>query len=459
MKKFLLLACIQFQLIYSQSIENKIAEGLSYLYLEDFESAIEIFSNLYEKDPANTEILYNLSLAYFKNNQNDRALSYISKAFDIDGTNPRIANLYGTLLALVKNYSAAEKKFESIYSKDSTSVYIKINLANVKKSLGKFIEAEKFYLAALKEDENSFQANYNYGLFLYERGNYLAAETYLLKSTQLKEDLKALYYAAKVFYQDGKYAEAAELYSRYLELKEEKIKLKQSNKYAAKDDRNELKPFEEKLLTSIGQKISAAEEYFFSNDISKSLRMYMLALQEDYKNHLLHYNIGVCFYILGKYQEAARYFYNSYKLKPEEANALYNLGVSYYRQKFYEEAKKYLKLSYEIDSLDNDIIYNFALAIFKLEKNSFEIIRLLNKLPQDSPYSLKSKIIIACVYANNGDYISSKNVLESVLQIAPYNLEANYNLAVVYKKLNDEANYKLKIKLSAEIGKNEIEKK
>jgi len=65
MKKFLLLACIQFQLIYSQSIENKIAEGLSYLYLEDFESAIEIFSNLYEKDPANTEILYNLSLAYF----------------------------------------------------------------------------------------------------------------------------------------------------------------------------------------------------------------------------------------------------------------------------------------------------------------------------------------------------------------------------------------------------------
>lgn len=448
-------------IILSQSIEEKYKNAIAYLSLGDYQKAINLLTSISLSKTNDPDFYYVLSYAYFKLGKNDRALENVTKALSINSQSEKFNNFYGVILSTAKNFSEAEKVFESVLLKNPQNVDAKINLANVKKRNGKVKEAENMFKEILTERENSFEANYNYGLLLFEKGDYYAASRFFAKSAELQENESALLYAAEAFYRVNKHAEAGEYFSKYLLFKEMYSKTARRQIIEKEDlispaDSRQADPA---IYTSLGQKITQAEESFQSGDYVEALRFYLLASKEDARNYLLQYNVGVCFFYLGRYMEAAKYFHNSYKLKPEFVETIYNLALSYFYQKYYAEAQRYFAIAFKLDSLDSDIIYHYALSIYKIDNKSFEIIRLLNLLPEKSPYALKGRLLIANVYANNGDYLSAKRSLEKILELAPYNLEANYNLAVILKRLNDEYGSKEKFKLSADIGKNMIEKK
>ena len=64
-------------------IETQNTLALTYFALEDYNQALNIFSNLLSKHSDNISILMNIAKCYEKLNDNDKALEFLYKAVDI----------------------------------------------------------------------------------------------------------------------------------------------------------------------------------------------------------------------------------------------------------------------------------------------------------------------------------------------------------------------------------------
>lgn len=69
-----------------------------------------------------------------------------------------------------------------------------------------------------------------------------------------------------------------------------------------------------------------------------SISSYQRAILLDPSNPTLRLNLGGVYYLLGKYNDASRFFEQAAELKPDWQNAYYNLAWSYYQNKEYNKA-------------------------------------------------------------------------------------------------------------------------
>ena len=91
--------------------------------------------------------------------------------------------------------------------------------------------------------------------------------------------------------------------------------------------------------------------------------------------------MGECYYFSQKYDQALKYFVQSYNLttndsdKPELLNMI---GVAYAKMSDFENAYKYFKMSYDADENNYEVLQNLVASCMKTNRKQ-EIQMLINK--------------------------------------------------------------------------------
>jgi len=119
-------------------------------------------------------------------------------------------------------------------------------------------------------------------------------------------------------------------------------------------------------------------------EYDEAINKYNIALNEDPKFVLAHYNLGIAYCDDGKYSKAKESYEKAIDLDPQFSNAYYNLGKVYGDEGDYSKAREYYEKAIHFDSTYSDAHNNLGLT-----------------------------------YDNEGDYSKAKEMYEKIIEIDP----------------------------------------
>lgn len=191
--------------------------GYAYLNTDKVLDAIDAFTSAKALDENKPETLFFLGLAYFANDEIDKAVFYIEQA-DINGYEPKdqIDLKLGDLYLLQQEYDKSAAKYEDVLDVNKTNmgVFIRVVWLNIDK-LGEPQKALKYAYIALDEfPEDAMSYNLT-GWSLTALENYTEAKKYLAKAIEIDPDLDAAALNLGWFYEkQGLITLAKEYYRR-----------------------------------------------------------------------------------------------------------------------------------------------------------------------------------------------------------------------------------------------------
>jgi protein O-GlcNAc transferase len=149
--------------------------GVSYQRLNNWPKAIEFFNYALEKNyPKSYTIYLDLGSSYYFNNQNDSAIKYLSKAFEINQTNFTLT----TNLAFALESSDSKKScnyFKKAYELNTTDNTALNNYGYSLFKCGDLDEAIKYYKLSLDINSNNSYLYRNIGLYYKATKNKIKA--------------------------------------------------------------------------------------------------------------------------------------------------------------------------------------------------------------------------------------------------------------------------------------------
>jgi tetratricopeptide (TPR) repeat protein len=191
--------------------------GYAYLNTDKTLDAIDAFTSAKALDENKPETLFFLGLAYFANDEIDKAVFYIEQA-DINGYEPKdqIDLKLGDLYLLQQEYDKSAAKYEDVIdiNKTNMGVFIRVVWLNVDK-LGDPQKALKYANIALEEFPEEAMSYNLVGWSLTALENYTEAKKYLAKAIEINPDLDAAALNLGWFYEkQGLITLAKEYYRR-----------------------------------------------------------------------------------------------------------------------------------------------------------------------------------------------------------------------------------------------------
>ncbi len=218
MKKYLfaiLLFFITSPLLSQQSADQLFERGYNYL-TADRDKAIELLSACIEKDPYYQQAFYHRGIAYFKNEDYEKALADFNKAQEL---NPDLSILWmykGFTYRNMGQIDEAISSFSNYISKNptDTSAYSYILRGKMKYELGDFQGAVADYDLAIRL--RPFEEKYQYYRFtaLYADGRYKDALEAVQRLTEINPDFYGYYfYKGNVFQELQQYDSAVYMYN------------------------------------------------------------------------------------------------------------------------------------------------------------------------------------------------------------------------------------------------------
>lgn len=123
-----------------------------------------------------------------------------------------------------------------------------------------------------------------------------------------------------------------------------------------------------------GSNLKKSEEY------SKALDVYKLALKEDNKNLILLEEMGDTYTKLGDYSEGIKYYKKALKLNPSKESIIKNLSYVYFLEKDYKNSLKYIDELYENElDLESKKLKGFLLIKNHKTKEAKDYLNRLEK--------------------------------------------------------------------------------
>lgn len=200
-----LIALMLFLQSYSQNFKTALKNGQSLMTNQKYQEAINAFTEALSFDTKNSEAMLSRGICYESMNNLKAALSDFNAANALDPNNIDIAERIANINLLIGNYQTAITQFSilALNKKKSFNAYKQMALAKIK--IKDFKGALNDIEAALKLDNEDFNANFYKGVALDSIGNYTSAlKCYekaintLMKDKKYKESLNKSEY--KFFY-------------------------------------------------------------------------------------------------------------------------------------------------------------------------------------------------------------------------------------------------------------------
>lgn len=162
----------------------KVISALANLYYltGNNSGAITYYSRAIEIDPNDARLRYNYALSLERMNLTEAALSQYAKAAGLEPNYTAAINNRGILLQKLKRFDESRQEFEKALVSEPNNTIVLVNYANLLAEMSFKAEAEQGYRKAIQLNPNSTGIYKNFGQFLFSIGRYAEAKEMFDKS-------------------------------------------------------------------------------------------------------------------------------------------------------------------------------------------------------------------------------------------------------------------------------------
>jgi len=394
---------------YKLSGDPMYAEGeaIAHAVLKDYNSAINIYTELIEKYPDISDYYVQRAKLYERLGLDQESIDDFVKAADIDGNFVAAAKLSDYFLKQGENNKAVEY-LKMVLKNNPDMTIAKFRLAELLRKTGDVAEAEKFYtdiLDNLNETEKVYVLK-QLASINYNRNDLHRAEEYFVRAYEIDQNIQTAYSLALLAESSGDFAAAKEWYRKILEQRSDFVEAK-------------------KRLALI---------YLREGDAEKALSV-IEGVENQYAD-VNYYRIKAQILIDKKdFKSAIDLLSKTIKENPAEVRLYMDLAVAYEKNGSSENAEKTIRegMRYFPDdpSLLNFLGYIYAEKGVNLKEAKDMIERALRQKPDEAAY-LDS---MAWVLYQMGRYKEALPYQKKALKGAPEEQEIRDHMEAILKKL------------------------
>ncbi len=206
-----------------KNTETMVLLARTYIRDKKFELALNILDNAKEISPNNEKIYIEYAFIYKQNNNIPAAIEMLKKAIDIRYDIPEVHNNLGVLYSQAEDYSAAIDEFKIALRYNSRYYEAKLNLANALRGEKQYEEAEKIYMALLKEKPDMYEVLFNLGIL------YLDMDREFENRDILQRYSDSIKYLKEYFSHIDGNSDLGKRVSKYIEEAEKKLRTKKDD--------------------------------------------------------------------------------------------------------------------------------------------------------------------------------------------------------------------------------------
>ncbi len=264
--------------------------AINYFNKNEFVEAIRFFEKCEEFDRLNVRLINNLGLAYQKNNQIKIAEEKYKKAISLkkDYFNPYL-NLIDLYLN-EENFNLVERTISDavdVFGLNNELIFCR-GILNHK--LGKYDEAEKYYLALRNSNYENLNLDINLGILYDKIGHHLKAANLFMEAIRKYPHQADLYFHLGNIYSNfNEYENALHWYKKAIELNPHYID----------------------AYLNIGSLL------FNDRKILEAKKLYEKMIVDGIVDHRVYYSLAIILYELKNYSEAMKYFETSLVIDPD----------------------------------------------------------------------------------------------------------------------------------------------
>lgn len=327
--------------------------GLVLLRRKDPRQAILYFNRV---RPPDSEVLFNLTQAYFAAGQKSKAVELAKSLSDREKNDVRTHFTLGILLAGQKLYPEAIHEFELADALNPDTFEILYNLGQARLRSGDTTKAEEVLQRARQLKPNSADTLYFLAQDDANQGKNVQALELLVDAHKLApEDTDVIFLLARMSMLQDYYEDAIPVLEEGVKIAPRRVDL-----HAALGE----------CYFTIGKIELAHHQFLTLIDLDPSARSYAF--------------MGLSYRHQGQYDEAKKYFNEGLQKDPRNAQCLYNLGFIEHKQGHYAEAEKYLAQALEAEPNYDEALYEMA-GVKMSEKKYAEALPLLRRAARILP--------------------------------------------------------------------------
>ena len=358
------------------------------------------------------EALYYLGNHYLKQNLFESAIHFLIRSIKKNGADfPEALVDLGNALAGMKKNEEAIDCYKKAIVMQPFKPEIFFNMGRVYDELNQYEKAIESYEKAIRLDANYTKALINQGASLREVKRYQEAKKSIEKALRINPKIAEAWVNAGLIHQEIKEFELAKkCYSNALEI----------------DPENAEANYNLGLL------------YFNIQEFVLAIKQFEKSANKN--NHILSsiVHLGKIYYNYKNYKKSFFYFKKAYRIDKHNIDNIINIGLILFAIKRYKLSYKYINYSFEIDNKNLNASYNKAIFLYKKKKYDEALNLIFDRIYNfDLNLTLKSKYysLIGLIYFERNEFLSSVKEFRKALRIDQDNIEAHYNLALLYLSL------------------------
>lgn len=387
--------------------------GATFLRQRRFKPAEVEFKTVLTSHPDDSNCLYGLGLSLLSQGKPSQALDPLIKAH---GLNPSDADVMaGILEAHMKLGQANEATaiLEELNQKFRNDYTEQMQLAELLVHEGAYQLATVQFKHLLKAKPDSYELNYDLALAYHRAGKEDQAAAQLRTMLAQKNDAELQNLLGGVEEKRGRYPEALIAYRQA-------AKLEPGNE-----------EFQLDYATELAQHWNPAE----------ALKAFAAGVKTFPNSGRMWMAMGGCYYLVGKYDEAAKALLQASRLVPESPGVYALLGLAYDAagplQKTIEEKFRVYIGTHPDDATARYFFGKILLAQSQGNARGTldEAQKELGKAIELNPALVQARIELATLLRRQGDFRAAQTELEAAVKIDPASSEADYQLMYVYRKL------------------------
>lgn len=351
-----------YQYLFMQTRDEKYNSNIAeiYLFQGDYKTAMNIYKDIYEKDPLNLNTQKSIAYLYFLTGNFNKSIEfyekYLSKKQDPD-----------SILNYTKSLFYGKRKIEK--AKEILETYIKVypknaeafnTLAEIYLSEKDLNSARNLVTTAINLEPNNVKYRIQYAKIDIAAKYYIQAKNILLSLLKIEPDNPDIWEnLGDISYYTADFPRAIKYYQRIPNYKNNKriqFKIAQSYHY------NKNYVLAEKLYNS----------FVYDADYSSKAKIGIAEIRISQ----------------GEPIEARKILENVLVCDPRNIQAKKNLGITYYST---GDNYKSIKILRELPQDDSDISYNLAKAYNKIDRCD-KVLELLKDNPQENAKALKGEV-------------------------------------------------------------------